>query len=699
MINTRHEGFFYSKNLRRKMREKKIKKIILIMLLLFCFNKPALSLNSENKTDKLEYLEQYQNEKIIVSTPYKFQESALDYPGNITIINEKDIKSQNASNVYELLRKETGIIVRDNTYSGKGVTVDMRGFGDTATSNVLILINGRRINEIDISGTDWAQIPIENVEKIEIVRGAGSVLYGDNASSGVINIITRKGKGAPHLKYGFNAGNYRHTKHYGTSSGSSDFLNWNLFIAREDTDGYRLNSGYEDINFMADTEIFPADFLTIYLSGGYHKDWYGMPGGLQKFEIEKETPRGSTTPNDKAKTETTFFRCSPELTFYDENNEHVVTFDFWGRKRRVSSKTNFDFFGWVEAWDTSQIDSVGSSFKYLFSKNFGNIKNKIAVGADLFHAENRLLSDTPAWLSHNQLRVKKETFGIFAEDKLDITDKFIITGGARQEWTRYIFDQWAGINTYETKEPDEQAFEIGASYKYRTQGRLYIRYSKSFRFPATDEFYSRWSGLNTNLKHQTCDTYETGIKEYFFEHLSTGINFFFMDIHNEIFYDPSQGAFGENGNYDHTQRKGVEFNSQYKINEIFLIYANYTYLNGYFLNGSFAGKKIPMVPEQKFNPGFNITPLKWLEINLSGDYASESYPINDQYNRQSRLKSYFVCNGKIIFKIFNGELFFGINNIFDKEYSETSIANVSGSMVDYFPSPARNYTAGFAVEF
>ena len=67
-----------------------------------------------------------------------------------------------------------------------------QGFGETGPLNTLVLVDGRRVNEIDLSGVDWTQIPLDQIERIEIVRGSGSVLYGDNAAAGVINIITKK---------------------------------------------------------------------------------------------------------------------------------------------------------------------------------------------------------------------------------------------------------------------------------------------------------------------------------------------------------------------------------------------------------------------------------------------------------------------------------------------------------------------------
>jgi len=84
-------------------------------------------------------------------------------------------------------------MVNDWTGTGKTVTLDMRGFGEGGPLNTLVLVDGRRVTQVDLAGTDWSQIPIEDVVKIEIVRGSGSILYGDNATAGTINIITKKG--------------------------------------------------------------------------------------------------------------------------------------------------------------------------------------------------------------------------------------------------------------------------------------------------------------------------------------------------------------------------------------------------------------------------------------------------------------------------------------------------------------------------
>ena len=128
----------------------------------------------------------------VVVTATRFKEKYLDTPVNVTVITAEDIKNSPAKTLPDLLSEQAGINVQDFFGNNAATTtVDMRGFGVTGGQNTLILIDGRRLGDIDLSGVQWSAIPFAAIERIEIVRGSGAVLYGDGASAGVINIITR----------------------------------------------------------------------------------------------------------------------------------------------------------------------------------------------------------------------------------------------------------------------------------------------------------------------------------------------------------------------------------------------------------------------------------------------------------------------------------------------------------------------------
>jgi len=224
----------------------------------------------------------------VVVTATRDAQEIRKVPANVTVITQDEIKQTNAQTVVDLFRDEVGVVVRDFYGTGKNASVDIRGFGETAPLNTLVLVDGRRVNEIDLSGVDWSQISLDQVERIEIVRGSGSVLYGDNAAGGVINIITKK----PEKPFSAQAegvlGSYDFYR-AGASAGGK----WGSFSAIVNA-GYRHTDGYRDNGFLKAKDIGGkliydlSESVSLSLSGSFHQDDSGLPGGLPKALYEQD---------------------------------------------------------------------------------------------------------------------------------------------------------------------------------------------------------------------------------------------------------------------------------------------------------------------------------------------------------------------------------------------------------------------------
>ena len=153
-----------------------MKKILLLLTILLCPSPVHADLAVDLDT--------------IVITASRLEQEGYRLPGNVSVITKWQIEDSNAQSVPDLLQQVEGIFIYDNSTT-KTSTVDIRGFGDTANRNTLVLVDGRKLNTIDSGVADLTQIPVGAIERIEIIRGGGSVLYGDNAVGGVINIITK----------------------------------------------------------------------------------------------------------------------------------------------------------------------------------------------------------------------------------------------------------------------------------------------------------------------------------------------------------------------------------------------------------------------------------------------------------------------------------------------------------------------------
>jgi iron complex outermembrane receptor protein len=271
-------------------------RIIILILLIFI---AVMSAMAEEEAITIEE---------VVVTASRYEEEVGSIPAYVTVITEEKIKLSTAQNIPDLLRTEVGMHVNDISGNRRNINVDIRGFGETASANTLVLVDGRRVNQADLSGTDWTQIPLERVEKIEIMRGGrGSILYGDNATGGVINIITKEGD-VFKTSLGAAIGSYDTYKGTASLSGSNDTFSYALSGDYESSDGHRDNSNRETKDAGMHVNLYLTDAFKFNLSSGYHKDNTGLPGALKESDFAAGLSRTETVnPNDFAEIEDYYF--------------------------------------------------------------------------------------------------------------------------------------------------------------------------------------------------------------------------------------------------------------------------------------------------------------------------------------------------------------------------------------------------------
>ncbi|UCD35448.1 MAG: TonB-dependent receptor, partial [Nitrospiraceae bacterium] len=308
----------------------------------------------------------------VVVTATRYEEKVSSVPANVTVITEEDIRNSTARNIPDLLRLDPGIHVNDIGGNQRNITVDVRGFGETAGLNTLVLIDGRRVNQADLSGTDWTQIPLERVKKIEIVRGGrGSILYGDNAAGGVINIITRDGE-AMRAGAGAAVGSYDAFKGTASFSNRTDRAAYSLNGTYLTSDGYRDNSDTEAKDAGFTISYYPGDAVNLNFSTGYHKDNTGLPGAIKESEFDAGVSRtDSVNPDDFADVEDYYFKVTPEVYFLDDS---LFRLDASYRKRAFLTFSTFalgDFTG-----DT-EIKTTALSPQVLLKNSLGDARNTL----------------------------------------------------------------------------------------------------------------------------------------------------------------------------------------------------------------------------------------------------------------------------------------------------------------------------------
>ena len=632
----------------------------------------------------------------IIVTTSRMAQHDYKIAGNVTIIDRAQIQASHAQNVPDILRQALGTFIYDQN-TAKTSTLDIRGFGDTASRNVLVLVNERKINAVDISGPDLLQIPVEAIERIEIIRGAGSVLYGDNAVGGVVNIITKQGKGDLSGRVGGFYGSYDAQGTDTEVSGEWKNVSYFLYSKYADDRGYRQNSDVLTKDFNGRLGYKLSEKMSAGLDFGWHEDSYDLPGGLTRDEIEATSRRDSTNPADVADTEDRFMKLSFDVTPWPEDiylGRFVV--DLHARKRDV-----FDSFS---GYDTDRnIRTLGVAPKYIFDHTIFDREVNFVTGIDYYDTENNIIGSGS---NTDELTISKEEFGVYGFAELEVLPKLFANGGTRFHKADYAFSQ-RNVVVDEKKHPDEWVSMGGVKYEYGRGSTIHVNAQQTFRFLATDEWYSSFSGLNTNLEQQTGIQYEAGIKHNFDDVALVSVTPYWMVIDNEIFFDPTNGFFGSNSNYDKTYRQGVEVGGKLDINHFlewacldkFEFFTNYTYQNPQFGEGVNDGKDIPMTPHQQATAGITSKFMKYYNMSLIGKYTGSRFAINDTLNVTSPAKPYYVMDLRLAYERDLIEIYLNVNNILNEQYSSYVVKSTTSTVKDEFPAPETNFTAGVNLKF
>ena len=682
-----------------------MKKIVSFTMVLFLSSLPLLASAQETK-EKEVVLEE------VVVTATRDWEEERKVPYNVSVITKDDIRRSNAQNVAELLRTVPGVVVKDQTANRKWMSVDIRGFGEAGPSNTLVLVDGRRVNEIDISGTDWVQIPLDQVDRIEVIRGGGSVLYGDNAVGGVVNIITKKGMGKPAAKAEAVGGSYGLNIQRASSMGALGDFRYAVHARHEDTDGFRDNGDYEGYDFGTSVGYDIGDLIKLDLAGNYHGDTYGLPGALSHQDLHTWAERDDTKfPHDKGETEDYFFRMSGELDLKEWGR--IIT-DFSYRNRGNESELNYvDFWTGLPgvADQKSEIPTFALIPRCVWERDLWRFHNKLIGGFDYYWSDSKVKSHDSLYgdpnmgfLSENA-EIDRKTWALYFHDDFSVLNNMIFSFGFRYEEIENEFKGSSYFFTWTSfrNEKDDvmDAWDVGITYLFLENSKLYGRISKSYRYPAIDEYFSVWTGLNTLLEPQEGITYEVGVDHYFTEDVRSGLTFFWMELEDEIYFD--QLTF-TNKNYDDTRRWGVEVFAEGQPWDWLRLWANYTYIKASFRGGVFEGNDVPDVPNHKVSFGFDLTPdfiafLEGLEFNVWATYYSKKRFISDQPNIVPKLDDYMTVDAKLSYTWRFITAFMGVNNIFDEEYSEYGVCNPTTGARNYYPSPGVNVVGGVSLKF
>ncbi len=668
-----------------------MKHLVLLITLIMLLISIPLSPSAQEKEVTLE---------TVVVTATRDVQEIRKIPANVTVITREQIEQSNAKSTVDLLRNETGVVVRDFTGSGKTVSVDIRGFGETGPLNTLVLVDGRRVNEIDLSGVDWTQIPLDQIERIEILRGPGSVLYGDNAVGGVINIITKKPDKPLSFRGEIVRGSHLFHKESLAVSGKSGPFSATVYGDYSSTEGYRENSflRYKDVGakFLFDL----SKTVQFSLHGNFHRDDFGLPGALPRWLYEND-PRATLKPNDKAETEDGFLSFGAKTDLREMGRIEVDL----SYRHREANNLFLSSLPISSFKDRRNLSTWGFTPRYILEKPLGGHSNKIMFGFDYYHSDSKVDSESFFFgaTTYDGIAVTKKSFGLYLYDEFSILENLILSLGGRWEWTTYDVSQdLSGVD--DRKRESEPAWNVGLNYLWGDRSSLFLSVKRSFRFPVSDEFiqyifppptFQPTIQINQAIKPQIGYHYEAGIRHTFHDRLEANLTFFWMDLRNELFYNPLTFS---NENYSKTRRRGIEVGFKAKPLPWLDVLGNYSYVYPDLRSDGFSGKDIPGVPRHKGSIGADIHAGKGFLFNARANFVGPRHFISDWGNQVGRLDGYYTLDAKVSYTWKGLKAFVGVNNITNQKYAEYGVLNFAG-LPFYYPSPERNFFGGVSYTF
>jgi iron complex outermembrane receptor protein len=630
----------------------------------------------------------------VVVTATRQEEEIRKIPANVTVITEDDIENSNAKTVLDLLRSEEGIVVRDLLGNGKTAQVDLRGFGETGPFNTLVIVDGRRVNEIDLSGADWMQIPLEQIERIEIVRGTGTVLYGDNAVGGVINIITKPPAEKLTATVGTIAGSYERIKGHASVGGGYENIAGSLYASYESTDGYRKNNEFRTRDVGGKIVLDATDYLSFTLSGSHHRDDFGLPGPLT--EAQATIDRESTTrPFDDGETTDQYIALGGD---WDLGEYGRVVCDFSFRDR------------------DSDAEFVITP-RYSWNGNILNHANTVIAGLDIYYSDLDADFSFGAPLVPSGLAdIEKESYGLYFNNEFSILENLILSVGARHERVRYDLEQQDflfGFAPLDAVVRDrEAAYSVGLTFLYNERSSLFARVNRSFRFPLTDElvlfdFFTGRIRVNQDIEPQKGHHYEVGARHFFAPdiealrflapQIEARATLFRAEIDDEIFFNPLTFT---NENHPETLHQGAEIGIKGNFFKRLTVFGNYTFERAQFRREPFQYNEIPAVPRHKANLGFRIYDLiPGLIFSANYNFVGSSFLISDQANRFRKLEQYNTIDARVSYEWKWINAFVGVNNIANRKYSEYAVLGGFPTVRNFYPAPERNWIAGLEAVF
>jgi iron complex outermembrane receptor protein len=617
----------------------------------------------------------------VVITGSRFPTDPALAPIGATVITAGDIRRAGATDVNQAIRKIGGVYGRQSLDSSPDFALDLRGFGSNSAQNLVVMLDGVRLNENELASAVLSMIPIDTVERIEITRGGSSVLFGEGATGGVIQIFTRRaGTAGTHGSLFAEAGQFnQHDVRAALTHGAGN-VSLDAAVANHGTDNYRANSDFRQNTFSGGAQVaYQGGRAGVRIESARQDSRFPGPLSLAEFEAD---PRQTKTPDDFGSLDLDRVSAFAEYRL----GQVDLAAELSHRERNV--KANY-----VSSFGTSKVayDSRQTQFspRLRHVSQLGGMLNELVAGVDLIRWDRRTTAD------YSLADASQDSKAVYLRDELrwDPAHDGRLSVGARHEMVdRDYVDPLGADPAPQSGSQSLNAWEVQGSYRVLPLLDLYAKAGQSYRVANVDE--NSFRSAPAALAPQTSHDLELGATVGDSARQLTA-RLFRHNLHNEIFFDPTIG-WGANTNLDPTRRQGVEIDAQAQLAPAWRATAHLQHVNAKFTEGPNAGREMVLVPKNVATARLAWLPGGGQSADIGAQWVdSQRYGSDFTNGCDARVPSYTTFDARYARRIGAWELALSGLNLADRHY----FSNAFGCKAGIYPSDGRQLRVSARYDF
>jgi len=637
-----------------------------------------------------------QMEEVVV-TGTRTKEEVKNVPNAVIVLGAQEMAASSAKNVGELLRETSSVDVTGYGSLGSAQSVSIRG---SSASQVLVMIDGRPINSITYGSADLSEIPLDHVERIEIVEGPTSHLYGANAMGGVINVITKNPPAQPSFNGGVSYGSFNTQTvqaEHGQTLGRFGYL---LTAGYKSSDGYRDNSKYEGTDFSSKLTYQLLDRLSLSLLTTVHQNTLGVPG-------PKPAAGSSPTFGNSQVTslfdhqDGTLFNNTLQLQWEPLDSLQIHWKAYQDFSELLYRQRYMGFPSAIEEHDVYRANIFGSTLdaRWIFHKD-----HKLTLGIDFrqesLEGEQQLKDLSTSVITLTRWTPDNSIWGLFAQEHWQALPWLRLIGGGRYDDTLRYGSEFS---------PD-----FGLIFSPMDRTNIKLHYGQAFRPPTFNDLF--WpGGGNTNLTPEKGTSYEINFDYALKEKkmiFTAGV--FRWEVKDKIQWVPDANGNWQPQNVNEQNTWGGEAGIQWKPIKDLTLSLGYTYLDSKQKNRELKDaltnstemveRKAMAVPEHqaRLTVGYQA-PWK-TKFNMIAKFLGDRIIYYDDYSAyptvnklEKKINAYYTLDLKVTHpfgKHWEGTL--SLLNLTDQSYMEQAGTSYTDQG---YPAPGRSITVGVSYKY